>query len=68
MKIFENRGKKVGNYACKVWKSPQGQYTCTIPRKIAKAAELNKGSVISFEYIRGMGIIIRSCKDRLIVK
>lgn len=46
-----------------VQRLPQGCYIITIPRKMAEAMGLEKGSVVRFEYLEESGILIVPNKD-----
>ncbi len=52
--FVKNRGVRIGgkysNYI-KVWRQANGQFMCTIPRKIAEMTHMQKGSVIHFTRI-----------------
>lgn len=46
------RGGRFGLNKLKVTITPGGQYRVTIPKKLAHAMFLSKGSILSFQYIK----------------
>ena len=46
------RGKRLGLNQLKVNVRANGQYSVTIPKKLAQAMSLTKGSIISFQYVK----------------
>lgn len=61
MMFGEKRGRRLGEGLVRVREQCNGQFVCTIPRRVAGGAKLVGGSVLEFEYfsleeVRGLSV------------